>query len=170
LADDIKALRRLTRRPFAVNIFYPVREDIDDAHVAAYVDLLAGEASRYGVATGDPRWTDDDWDAKLELVRREQPAVVSFTFGCPDQEIVAELRAAGSSVWCTVTSPAEAQQAESAGVDALVVQGGEAGGHQGSFRDGSDDPFPLLTLLQLVRRMTDLPLVAAGGIATTEAI
>jgi nitronate monooxygenase len=170
LADDIKALRQLTRRPFAVNVFYPVRERIDDVQVAAYVERLAGEAARHGVAVGEPHWTDDDWEAKLELVRREQPAVVSFTFGCPDQEIVDELRKAGSSVWCTVTSPAEAKQARSAGVDALVVQGGEAGGHQGSFHDHSTDPFPLLTLLQLVRRVTDLPLIATGGIATAEAI
>jgi nitronate monooxygenase len=170
LADDINALRRLTRRPFGVNVFYPVREHVDDARVAAYVDRLAGEAARYGVAVGEPRWTDDDWEPKLELVRREQPTVVSFTFGCPDQEIVDELRAAGSSVWCTVTSPAEAEQADSSGVDALVVQGGEAGGHGGSFHDNSNDPFPLLTLLQLVLRVTDLPLIAAGGIGTAEAI
>jgi nitronate monooxygenase len=163
-------LRGLTQRPFAVNVFYPVREQIDDTQVAAYVERLAGEAERYGVAAGEPRWTDDDWQAKLELVRREQPAVVSFTFGCPEREIVEELRAAGSSVWCTVTSPAEAEQAASVGVDALVVQGGEAGGHQGSFHDHPHDPFPLLTLLQLVRRVTDLPLIAAGGIATAEAI
>ena len=163
-------MRGLTQRPFAVNVFYPVREQIDDTQVAAYVERLAGEAERYGVAAGEPRWTDDDWQAKLELVRREQPAVVSFTFGCPEREIVEELRAAGSSVWCTVTSPAEAEQASSVGVDALVVQGGEAGGHQGSFHDHPHDPFPLLTLLQLVRRVTDLPLIAAGGIATAEAI
>ena len=170
LADDIKALRRLTRYAFGVNIFYPVREQIDDAQVAAYIERLAGEAERYGVAVGEPRWTDDDWQAKLDVVRREQPAVISFTFGCPEREIIEELRAPGTSVWCTVTSPAEAEQAASAGVDALVVQGGEAGGHQGSFQDHSNDPFPLLTLLQLVRRVTDLPLIAAGGIATAQAI
>jgi nitronate monooxygenase len=138
--------------------------------VAAYVDLLVGESARYGAAAGEPHWTDDDWEAKLELVRHEQPGVVSFTFGCPGREIVEGLRAAGSAVWCTVTSPAEAELAVSAGVDALVVQGGEAGGHQASFHDHSDDSFPLLTLLQLVRRVTDLPLIAAGGIATAEAI
>ena len=170
LAADIEALRDLTRAPFGVNIFYPVRERADAAAIAAYVDRLAGEAARHGVALGEPRWTDDDWDDKLELVRRERPAAVSFTFGCPDREIVEELRAAGSSVWCTVTSPAEAELADAAGVDALVVQGGEAGGHQGSFHDHSDDPFPLLTLLQLVRKVTNLPLAAAGGIATAEAI
>jgi nitronate monooxygenase len=170
LGSDIQALRRLTRRPFGVNVFYPVREQIDDARVATYVDLLAGEAARYGISAGEPRWTDDDWEAKLDLVRREQPAVVSFTFGCPDAGIVDDLRATGSSVWCTVTSPAEAAQAAAAGVDALVVQGGEAGGHQGSFHDHGNDPFPVLTLLQLVQQVTDLPLVAAGGIATAQAI
>jgi len=170
LADDIEELRGLTQRPFGVNLFYPVREQIDKARVAAYVDLLADEAARNGVAAGEPHWTDDDWEAKLELVRRERPAVVSFTFGCPEQEIVEELRAGGSSVWCTVTSPAEAEQAGAAGFDALVVQGGEAGGHQGSFHDHFDDPYPLLTLLQLIRRVVDLPLIAAGGIATAEAI
>jgi len=170
LADEIEALRRLTQRPFGVNIFYPVREQVDDARVAAYVDLLVGESARYGAAVGEPRWTDDDWRAKLQLVQREQPGVVSFTFGCPGREVVEGLRAAGSAVWCTVTSPAEAEQAGWAGVDALVVQGGEAGGHQASFHDHSDDPLPLLTLLQLIRRVTDLPLIAAGGIATAEAI
>ena len=169
-AADIDAARGLTSRPFGVNVFYPTRDRVDPADVAAYADRLAGDAARHGVAVGEARWTDDDWEAKLEVVRRERPAVVSFTFGCPDRDTVEELRAGGSAVWCTVTSPAEAEHAGLAGVDALVVQGGEAGGHQGSFHDGSDDPFPLLTLLQLVRRVTNLPLVAAGGIATGEAI
>jgi len=170
VAADIAALRGLTGRPFGVNVFYPVRERVDEARVAAYAESLAGEAARYGVTAGEPRWTDDDWDAKLDLVRREHPDVVSFTFGCPGREIVAALHAAGSSVWCTVTAPGEAAEVHAAGVDAVVVQGGEAGGHQGSFRDGSDDPLPLLVLLQLVRRATSLPLVAAGGIATREAV
>jgi nitronate monooxygenase len=169
-AADIDALRGLTSRPFGVNVFYPTRDRVDPAGLAAYADRLAAEAARHGVVAGEPRWTDDGWEAKLEVVRRERPAVVSFTFGCPDREIVEELRAGGSAVWCTVTSPAEAEQAGPAGVDALVVQGGEAGGHQGSFHDGSEDPFPLLTLLQLVRRVTSLPVVAAGGIATGAAI
>jgi nitronate monooxygenase len=170
VAADIDTLRGMTARPFGVNLFFPAREPVDAGHLAAYVERMAAEAARYSVAVGEPRWSDDGWEAKLDLVRRERPDVVSFTFGCPSRDVVEELRAAGSGVWCTVTSPSEAEQAAAAGVDALVVQGGEAGGHQGSFRDGSDDPFPLLVLLQLVRRATNLPLVAAGGIATAEAI
>jgi nitronate monooxygenase len=170
LADDMASLRGLTQHPFGVNLFYPVREQIDETKVAAYVDSLASEAERYGVAAGRPQWSDDDWLGKLELVRRQRPAVVSFTFGCPNRETVEELRSAEISVWCTVTSPGEAEQAASAGVDALVVQGAEAGGHQGSFSDRAEDPFAVLALLQLVCRTTDLPLIATGGIATAQAI
>jgi nitronate monooxygenase len=166
VADDLAALRALTSRPFGLNIFHPTREPVDDAAVAAYAERMRDEAARYGVEPGDPGWTDDDWAAKLELAARERPAVVSFTFGCPQREVVESLRAAGASVWCTVTSRGEAEQATAAGVDALVVQGAEAGGHQGSFRDGDDEPLPLLALLEAVARATGKPLVATGGIAT----
>ena len=114
---------------------------------------------------GEASWSDDGWEGKLELVERERPAVVSFTFGCPERAVVARLQNSGIAVWCTVTSPTEAGIAAAAGVDALVVQGAEAGGHQGSFEDTDAAPVGLLALLQLVRRATALPLVAAGGIA-----
>ena len=84
--------------------------------------------------------------------------------------MVAAVRSAGSEVWCTVTSTAEAAHATAAGVDALVVQGAEAGGHQSSFDDNDTAPSPLLPLLARVGRVTDKPLVAAGGIATPATI
>jgi nitronate monooxygenase len=92
--------------------------------------------------------------------------VVSFTFGCPDQGVLGSLREAGCETWITVTSAAEAAEATSAGADALVVQGFEAGGHRGSYEPGTAADVGLLALLQLVRSVTDLPLVATGGIAT----
>jgi nitronate monooxygenase len=77
------------------------------------------------------------------------------------------LRTVGSSVWVTVTDVSEAAQAEEAGVDALVVQGAEAGGHRGSFVDRPDRvDYGTLALLQLVDRQVDVSMVAAGGIAT----
>ena len=96
--------------------------------------------------------------------------MASFTFGCPERAIVARLRASGTAVWCTVTGPTEAKVAAAAGVDALVVQGSEAGGHQGSFDDTDAAPVGLLPLLQLVRDATDLPLVGAGGIASGKGV
>ena len=73
-------------------------------------------------------------------------------------------------MWVTVTSPAEAAIALAAGVDALVLQGAEAGGHQGSFGRHDDEPVSVLTLLQVVAAMTERPLIAAGGIATAAGI
>jgi nitronate monooxygenase len=170
VAREIGEVRAATERPFGVNLFFPSRLEVDEAAVAAYAKRLAGEEERYGTACGQPRWSDDEWEAKLDLVARVRPAVVSFTFGCPDQGIVSSLRSAAIVVWCTVTSPSEAKLAAAAGVDALVVQGAEAGGHQSSFDDTDAAPTGLLSLLQLVRRVTDLPLIAAGGIASGKGI
>jgi nitronate monooxygenase len=164
VAADLREARTLTSRPLGLNLFVPSRDPVDEASLSAYVERMRPEAERYGARLGDPVWTDDDWAAKLELGVREQPDVVSFTFGCPDRETLAALRAAGCEVWCTVTSSDEARAAE--GVDALVVQGAEAGGHQGSFHDRDAEPQPLRTLFAQVRDVTDLPLVAAGGIGT----
>jgi nitronate monooxygenase len=140
-------------RRFGVNLFVPGPREVED--VAAYAERLAPEAERQGVALGEPRWSDDDWEAKLELVLRVRPAVVSFTFGVPSRELVEELRRAGSQVWVTVTS------AEPVEADALVVQGAEAGGHRGGADD--EDALPLAELLRAIE--TDVPLIAAGGIA-----
>ncbi len=165
VAAEIDDVREKTPRPFGVNLFFPTRLEVDEAAIVAYGERLAGSAARYGVACGEPRWSDDEWEAKLDLVANVRPAVVSFTFGCPGRETIARLQSCRIAVWCTVTSPAEAEVAIASGVDALVVQGAEAGGHQGSFDDADAAPVGLLSLLQLVRCVSDLPLVAAGGIA-----
>jgi nitronate monooxygenase len=161
---DLREARARTSRPLGLNLFFPARDAVDEQAIAAYVERMQREAGRYGATLGEPAWTDDDWSAKLELAVRQRPDVVSFTFGCPDRETIATLRAAGCRVWCTVTSVDEAREA--AGVDALVVQGAEAGGHQGSFRDRDEEPQPLRSLLARLRQVTDLPLVATGGIGT----
>ena len=162
VAADVAEVRRLTGAPFGVNLFFPPSAPADPEAVRAY-------ARRIGVEPGEPRFDDDDYGAKLELVIRERPAVVSFTFGCPDGELVARLRDGGSAVWVTVTTPEEARAAVRAGADALVVQGVEAGGHRGTF-GGEPGDYGLLALLQLVAAEHDLPLVAAGGIATAAAV
>src|SRR4051812_21618587 len=123
---DVDAVRALTSRPVGLNIFVPGPAAVDEAALAAYAERMRSEGERYGVAPGEPSWSDDDWDAKLELAARERPEVVSFTFGCPEREVVEWLRTSGCAVWCTVTSVAEARHASGVGVDALVVQIGRA--------------------------------------------
>ena len=161
---DVEALRALTDRPFGINLFAPPVPAADD--VAPFAAGLEGEAARYGVPVGEPRHDDDGWDAKLALVRELEVPVVSFTFGCPPPDVLADLPEA----WVTVTTPGEARDAAAAGAHALVVQGVEAGGHRGTFDDAAPGDIGLLALLQLVRATVDLPLVATGGIATGRAV
>jgi nitronate monooxygenase len=163
---DIEALRELTRRPFGVNLFAPPSGEPDPAAVRRYAATLAAEAERYGAPLGQPRRDDDAWEGKLALVAEAKVPVVSFTFGCPTPTTIAELHDAGAAAWVTVTTPGEARIAVGAGVDALVVQGVEAGGHRGSFDDDSPGDIGLLALLELVGAAVDVPMVATGGIST----
>jgi nitronate monooxygenase len=163
LALQVQATRELTDR-FGVNLFVPGPR-AEPERYSSYVEGLKDAAPDSEV--GEPRWSDDEWEAKLELLRREPVAVVSFTFGCPSPEVVQGIRATGAEAWLTVTTPQEARLATAAGADALILQGHEAGAHQGAFDDdGAREAFGLLPLLQLAGAESDLPLVASGGIAT----
>jgi nitronate monooxygenase len=169
--EDIRTVREATRAPFGVALFVPPADPVaDPAAVARYAGSLRGEAERYGVTPGEPRHDDDGWKAKLELLLAQRVAVVSFTFGCPEPDVLRDLRSAGVATWVTVTTPAEAVAAQQAGADALVVQGVEAGGHRGSFDDAAPGEIGLLALLQLVGAAVDLPLIATGGLATGRAV
>jgi nitronate monooxygenase len=95
---------------------------------------------------------------------------VSFTFGIPGEDVMAGLRARGTEVWVTVTSPEEARRAAAAGADLLLVQGYEAGGHRGGTSDATGEGTGLIALLQLITADLATPVVAAGGIATGQAI
>jgi nitronate monooxygenase len=168
--EDVRATRELTGAPFGVNLFVPGRAT-EPAAYRSYVAQLEDEARAHGIALGEPRFEDDDWENKLELLVDDPVAAVSFTFGCPPPAVVARLQQAGSSVWVTVTDPDEAEQAAAAGADALVVQGIEAGGHRASFvdADGAGE-YGVLALLAVVAQRVALPLVASGGIATGAAL
>lgn len=163
LAEAISATRALTAAPFGVNLFVP-SEPADPAAVAAYAAALAPEAARLGVALGDPAWDDDDYPAKLGVVLATRPDLVGFTFGCPDAEVVDRLHAAGVRVAVTVTAPDEASAAAGAGADLLIVQGTEAGGHQGGTSRDEPNRVRLLELIAAVRAVSALPVVGGGGI------
>ncbi len=145
-------------RVFGVNVFVPSAAPVED--VTAYAARLAAEGE-----VGAARADDDDWEAKLVLLRETAPPVVSFTFGLPDRALIADLRGRGSAVWVTVTSAAEGEAAVAAGADALVAQGAEAGGHRGGFTDDGD-AVGTLALLQVLSARVTVPLIAAGGVTT----
>ena len=169
---EIAAVRATSDAPFGVNLFVPSSEPADPDALADYLKRIAPEAERQGVELGAPRFDDDDWEAKLELVGAERTAVVSFTFGCPAAEVFERLHEADIAAWVTVTNVAEVRAAEGVGADGLIVQGAEAGGHRGGFiADGSDEGgMGLLALLRISSRATRLPLIASGGIADGAAL
>ena len=168
---DIRALRALTDHAFGVNVFVGSGRPAPPSVVASYARSLDADARRLGVALGTPRFDDDGFAAKIDVLCAAHVPVVSFTFGLPPGEAVERLRAAGTEIWLTVTSPEEAFAAEGLEPDALVVQGVEAGGHRGTHvdDDGASE-LTLLAVLQLVRARVGRPLVAAGGLVTGAAI
>lgn len=171
LAADLVHVRDLTQRPFGVNLFvpHPVDRAAHEDAVRIYREALMPRAAALGVEPGTPSWgSTDHWADKEALVEMFAPAVVSCTFGVPDEEAVSRWKAAGIEVHVTVTSGAEARAAEQAGADVLVLQGHEAGGHRGS-HDPSVDPEVIdhLGLLEVVTGAgSSLPLVAAGGVTS----
>jgi nitronate monooxygenase len=181
--QEIKQLRGLTGRPFGVNLFMPQPEcpgaspgalgPAGAAHPSAaavevYADQLAGETAWYETALGDPHGgRDDGYDAKLAVLLDDPVPVVSFHFGCPAPEVLASLAAKGTLTLATVTTAEEALAVERAGADAVIAQGVEAGGHQGTHRDDPErdcSGIGLLSLVAQVREAVSLPIVAAGGI------
>jgi nitronate monooxygenase len=170
LRDQIASARAMTTGALGVNLFVPGLRRPAPGAVAAYAADLAADAGRAGVELGEARHDNDAWEAKLTLLLADPLPVTSFTFGCPDPRVIKAVQGAGSEVWVTVTTPAEAEQAAMAGADVLVVQGSEAGAHRGSFVDNPADDsaggIGLLSLLQLVRHEHQLPMVGAGGIST----
>ena len=149
------------------NLFAPPAIPVDPEAYARYRSSLAPEAAELGVELPPvPREDDDDWAAKLSVLREDPVPVVSFTFGLPDARTVAALRAGGTVVLQTVTTAAEARAAAERGVDGLVVQGHLAGGHSGTLTpERPPAAVPLPELVRSVIGATGLPVVAAGGIA-----
>lgn len=166
LRAALEQTRALTSAPIGVNLFVPSSEDADATAIRAYAAELQPHADRLGVALGEPRWDDDAYAAKVELVAQAGVHTVSFTFGCPTPDVVARLHAAGSSVAVTTATRAETAAAAEAGADAVIVQGTEAGGHQGGTPTAAPNRTTLLDALLTIRHL-GLPMIAAGGIATS---
>lgn len=166
--QEIKQLRSLTTRPFGVNLFMPQPEYAETGAVEVYAHQLAGEAAWYETELGDPdSGRDDGYDAKLAVLLDNPVPVVSFHFGVPGPDTLESLRRAGTFTLVTATTVEEALAVERAGADAVIVQGVEAGGHQGTHRDIPENDgsgIGLLSLIAQVRESVNLPIVAAGGI------
>jgi nitronate monooxygenase len=167
-AERLAAARGLTSGPVGANLFVPQPSAGTEEDIERYAEALGPEAERYGAQLGQPRWDDDHWAAKIEVLLDVRPDVASFTFGMPSAEECRRLREAGITVVGTVTTLPEAKTAVARGVDAVAAQGPSAGGHRGTF-DPAAQPAtqPLDELLADVIAV-DVPVVAAGGLMTAD--
>jgi nitronate monooxygenase len=167
LAAAIVSARRLTSGPIGVNLFVPQGRHGTADQFRAFAAALSLEAENYGVTLGKPCHDDDDWAAKLDVVCDLRPDAVSFTFGAPTKRQCSRITGSGILALATVTTVDEAAIAVDRGVDAVVAQGPEAGGHRATFDPlpaPADDP--LDDLVAALIAGVDCPVVAAGGLAT----
>lgn len=165
LATDLHAARSASTQALGVNLFVPQASVAAPEKLLRYRGELTALAERFGVEVGPPRFDDDGWSEKLEVIADLRPEVVSFTFALPQQAVLQRLRGLGMSTMMTVTSADEAAAAVAQGVDAVVVQGPEAGGHRANWNPTGRPPEQSLSeLLAAVRGVVDVPIIAAGGL------
>ncbi|MGN7386323.1 NAD(P)H-dependent flavin oxidoreductase [Sporosarcina sp. SAFN-015] len=164
--DSIREVKRLTNKPFAVNLFVPEQTEMDQEQLRqAYLALHP-----IGKKIGLPFWkaplSESSFDAQIAVIIDEGVNICSFTFGLPDETVIRDLKEHGVYLIGTATNVEEAILAEKVGMDAVVVQGKEAGGHRGSFL--SEELITLDELLPSSIEAVRIPIIAAGGIANRE--
>lgn len=165
----IAATSALTPRPFNVNVFVHADPEPDALREAAWLETLRPLFSQYGaepparLSTIYRSFAQDD--ETLALLLETAPRVVSFHFGLPDEARIRALKQAGCFLLATATSPQEARAIKRAGIDAIIAQGYEAGGHRGVFDpEAPDDRLGTFALTRLLATQSSLPIISAGGI------
>jgi nitronate monooxygenase len=171
IRDQVAKVRAAAPGPLNLNFFcHDLPDRIDDR---AWLAALQPYYDEYGVgppAAPPPLRRPFD-DAMCTLVEEVRPDVVSFHFGLPAPALVERVRATGALVLASATSLAEARWLAERGVDGVIAQGWEAGGHAGRFLGAPpEEQMGLFALVPQVADETGLPVVAAGGIGDARGI
>ena len=168
----IAAVRERTRRPFNVNLFCHTPAAPDQAREAAWIERLRPAFAE--VAAAPPTALTEIYtsfvadDAMLTMLLETLPEVVSFHFGLPSAAAIQALQDVGCVLFACATNLAEAQAAADTGVDAVIAQGWEAGGHRGIFDpNGPDERLGTLALVRQLAGALSIPVIAAGGLMDT---
>lgn len=163
---EAEAIRGLSGKPFAINLFAPqALPEITPQQQAEAIAELAPLHAELGLMPPTlPQKVEEDFAAQFQAVLDVRPAVFSFAFGRLKKELLDELKQRQIFAIGTATSVQEAQILESDGVDAVVMQGGAAGGHRGGWL--RDDLADTLALVQKAVQAVQIPVIAAGGLMT----
>jgi nitronate monooxygenase len=169
----IEQTMALTKKPFGVNLFAHKEAQPDTEKEAKWLQTLRPYFENFGtklpasIKSPYPSFLGND--ALMEVLLKTEPPVISFHFGLPEPEQIRALKNTSSLLTVSVTSAVEAHEAKDAGIDFIIAQGIEAGGHRGIF--GEIDPeVPTLDLIKACAKAADLPVVGAGGIMDGQGI
>ena len=172
--SEVGHFRGASRGPLNLNFFCHSQPERNPERERAWQELLAPYFEEFAVdiAPPDRGAGRQPFSATFaNLVEEIRPEVVSFHFGLPGEELLAKVRGSGARIIATATTVREALWLEAKGVDAVIAQGAEAGGHRGNFL--SDDitrQVGTFALLPQVVREVKVPVIAAGGIAGAEGV
>jgi nitronate monooxygenase len=168
--QQILATQALTDHSFQINFFCHQSQALNPSLSQDWIDYLRPEFEKYGASAPTelqciyPSFLDhDDY---LELVLETRPKAVSFHFGIPHPHQIKALKDVGIITMVTATNLIEAQAIETAGIDMIVAQGIEAGGHRGIFNPSFDSAIHTHDLVKLLKKHCNIPIIAAGGIMT----
>jgi nitronate monooxygenase len=166
IRDSIKEIRQLTNRPFAVNLFAPDAINQESLFMVESVNqAMKCYRDKLGIVEPQISKYTESFEDQLKVILDEKVPVFSFTFGIPSPEIIKELKRNQVIIIGTATTVDEAIELDSIGVDAIVGQGSEAGGHRGTFKGNFEDS--LVGTMALIPQMVDnvnVPVIASGGI------
>lgn len=165
IRKEIREIRALTNRPFAVNLMVPSSYKNDLEKERRMKNCLQQFERAVGAPHEEPiQKSDYSFADQVNVVLEEKVPVFSFTFGIPEPTVIRNLQSNQTVVIGTATTVREAVRLEQSGVEAIVAQGSEAGGHRGTFLSSD---FPSIGTIALVPQVVDhvrIPVIASGGI------
>jgi nitronate monooxygenase len=169
IAGAARQVRSLTKQPFGINLFAPSETPEPPENLHAALRSVAPYFAEMGLPypalpDSGPAFSFDD---QLEAVLDSGAACFSFTFGLLPEKSVPAIKARGIYLMGTATTVDEAEALAESGVDAVIAQGGEAGGHRGTFASKLQGPLNLIGTMPLVPQIVDavkIPVIASGGI------
>jgi nitronate monooxygenase len=174
IRKELAAIRAQTTKPFNVNFFCHAQPEASAEREAAWRAALSPYFAEYGIdaSTIPPGAGRLSFGVETaEVLSEFKPAVVSFHFGLPSDELLARVRSWGARILSSATTVDEARWLEAHGVDAVIAQGLEAGGHRGLFlTDDLSTQIGTLALVPQIVRAVRIPVIAAGGIADARGV
>ena len=171
MRTQIRELKQLTPNPFGINLFVPNEFEVKEDEIRTSNQLMNGFRDELGLPRKETMEIPNSnsvyatFKEQIKVVVEEKVPICTFTFGIPPKEMIEEIKKQNILLMGTATTLKEAVANEKAGMDIIVVQGSEAGGHRGNFME--EDQESLIGLMSLIPQVVDhvgVPVVAAGGI------